>query len=129
MGLGCADPEQIEIRGIDWATVEHRHLRLPYLEEARIEGFMDRWTRQLNATWLRPRPKILPENCRSCRICFDICPTKAVVLLPEKRFAINSQSCIDCYCCIKVCEYDAVRLEFSPVIRMLRKALGKSTCS
>lgn len=42
--------------------------------------------------------------CNKCRVCENVCPTRAV-----SNFHINTRSCIKCYCCFEVCPTGAIR--------------------
>lgn len=49
------------------------------------------------------------QECCGCRACYNICPTKAINMLPdEKGFlypAIDKTKCIECGLCVKVCDF------------------------
>jgi len=44
----------------------------------------------------------------SCSNCSEICPTQAIYLANNRRFALEPTSCIDCNACIGVCPTDAI---------------------
>lgn len=44
----------------------------------------------------------------SCSNCSDICPTDALYLANNKRYALNISNCIDCNACIGVCPTHAI---------------------
>lgn len=50
-------------------------------------------------------PKIDRERCRSCRVCENACPAKAIDI---NRFAIDYNKCITCYVCHELCPEDAI---------------------
>lgn len=49
------------------------------------------------------------QECCGCRACYNICPTKAIIMsLDEKGFlypVIDNDKCIDCGLCVKVCDF------------------------
>ncbi len=58
------------------------------------------------------------QLCSGCRICSNICPTKAIVMQADKKGysypVIEQDKCIDCKQCIRVCPYkDGTKFEKS----------------
>jgi len=49
------------------------------------------------------------ENCCGCAACYSVCPTGAIVMMPdEKGFLyprIDEELCIRCQKCISVCAF------------------------
>lgn len=47
------------------------------------------------------------DNCTGCYACFNICPTKAIDMIEDKKgfktYVINKDKCINCGMCKKVC--------------------------
>ena len=45
------------------------------------------------------------NNCKSCRVCFEVCPKAAV---SEEPFSIDRQLCVECGLCVKHCPVSAI---------------------
>ena len=52
-----------------------------------------------------------PERCKGCTTCLKHCPTEAI-RIRDGRAVINSDICIDCGECIRVCPYKAKKAIF-----------------
>lgn len=51
----------------------------------------------------------------SCSNCQEICPTDAIYLANNKRFALTPSACIDCNACVGVCPTNAINTaQFDP---------------
>lgn len=63
-------------------------------------------------------PKINPENCRGCRVCFvsESCPMKAFSV-EDNKIEIAS-SCLDCGVCVGKCPFNAVDKESETVYKI-----------
>jgi len=49
---------------------------------------------------------IINDNCISCGVCVDECPTKCISQ-EDSKYVINGPECIDCGACANVCPVDA----------------------
>ena len=64
---------------------------------------------QQKRTRRRPAPVFNSERCIKCARCVRICPAKALSL--DKSIEISTDRCIRCYCCAEVCPQDAVQVK------------------
>jgi len=119
-GLGCNEMDRIDIRGLDWPDFPKKALRYPAPPRTGRGSLYDRLTRSLNHTILRPRPVIVQDRCTGCGDCSDRCPASAIAPL-GRTFQVSQRACADCGCCIRVCEHEAVRLEFTRVASSVRR--------
>jgi MinD superfamily P-loop ATPase len=69
---------------------------------------------------LKLTPEIVPEECRYCRECIKICPTRTIHEIRGKAW-VDQAGCIHCLCCHEVCIHRAIRLHQRPVGRIIRK--------
>lgn len=58
-------------------------------------------------------PRVLPERCTpECRICADVCPTRAITVetaCAPPRIALDYGRCIACQLCVEACPDDALQ--------------------
>jgi uncharacterized protein (DUF362 family)/ferredoxin len=120
LGLGCNDPEQISIRGLDWKTFPKQRLAFPMISEMKPPGILDRMSAMVNNGVLRPRPVITASQCTSCGDCATRCPIQCIDPTANGTYVINVSKCADCGCCLKVCEQGAVGLQFTGLAKIVR---------
>jgi len=52
------------------------------------------------------------KKCKACWKCVDVCPNKVIgkinLLWHKHAKIVNSDYCIECLQCVKVCEFNAV---------------------
>jgi uncharacterized protein (DUF362 family)/Pyruvate/2-oxoacid:ferredoxin oxidoreductase delta subunit len=62
----------------------------------------------------------VPDNndCKLCGECWKYCPAQAIAYT-DRGIAINTDTCIRCYCCIEVCPHAAIRAKKPLVGRVL----------
>lgn len=66
-------------------------------------------------------PAIDQVKCVQCLACFHNCPAQTIIHDQAAKVVwIDKKNCISCFCCHELCEYDAVRLERSWLVRLLR---------
>jgi ferredoxin len=124
-GLGSNSLDQIDIRGVDWDSMDKPRLKLPWMPDSKA-SFYDCATALINNTWMRPRPVIATHLCTQCGECVDRCPVKCI--MPASAglpYRIDLAKCADCGCCLRVCEPGAVNLSFVGLPRMLRRVLNR----
>ena len=62
--------------------------------------------------WRSTTPKFLPEACKQCGLCFNICPDDAIpVNKTLQREDFNYDACKGCGVCAKVCPFKAIIME------------------
>lgn len=106
-GLGCGDPNQIEVRGeaIEYVRVSDFRLSSGRNDWSRIPSPIRRLLRrQLVAS-----PQIDSHECTGCGDCVSACPAKAIS--PGRPPDIDLAKCIRCYCCHEVCNFSAATLK------------------
>lgn len=66
-------------------------------------------------------PWVNPKYCTDCGLCFDHCPSEAIVHKEDKAFIIE-EKCIGCGECLVVCSVGAVKFRWdSDVVRVQEK--------
>ena len=71
------------------------------------------------AVLLRSRPKLY-EGCTGCGHCAKLCPAHAITI-KNKKAVIDRRKCVRCFCCQEFCPSGAMRVQRSPVARILSK--------
>ena len=88
--------------------------------------------------------RINPAQCRACKICINTCPKGIIKLMPlnETKAAVLCNNhdkgnltmkeckagCIGCMKCVKVCEFDAVKVENFCAVVDYEKCIGCGKC-
>ncbi|MFH1707189.1 MAG: DUF362 domain-containing protein [Planctomycetota bacterium] len=124
MGNGPAAPEAITVVGETIAAVRPTRFKLPasYRLNRIFAGLFIRLCRPF--IWVRPR--VNAARCKRCNRCVESCPAKAMTMRAED-IAIDYKACISCMCCHELCEYNAVRLDFSFLARRMFSTRGYDT--
>jgi uncharacterized protein (DUF362 family)/Pyruvate/2-oxoacid:ferredoxin oxidoreductase delta subunit len=113
-GLGCAEPEDIALRGIGWDELRVPGFRLPDTHVAnRIPEGLSRWLAGL--VWIQPR--VDSKACTRCGNCMETCPVQCISM-NQSSAVIDKGRCIQCYCCSEVCPENAVVLDRSLLARV-----------
>ncbi len=63
-------------------------------------------------------PRIVQEKCLLCGTCIAICPRKAIRRKRE-RIVIHYAKCTSCFCCQESCPASAVKVNKSPLAKLL----------
>lgn len=107
-GIGKADLEAIEILGEDLEEIKINGFRLPKTHDLgfRIPKFLANLIKNVATS----KPTIDYPKCRSCGVCIDSCPSRAMKTVDEK-IKINYKTCIGCFCCQELCPEGAVRIK------------------
>ena len=58
------------------------------------------------ASWRSIRPRIVKEKCKSCMICWKVCPEPCIS--PSDPPEIDYDFCKGCGICIEECPFDAI---------------------
>jgi len=124
VGLGVDEMARIEVKGLEWRAFDKKRLRHPEHVARHSASVVDRMTRRLNNTMLRPRPVIDRSHCTQCGACARRCPVGAIKH-GAGGFSIDRSACADCGCCVKVCDADAVHTEFVGTARAVRWLAGR----
>ena len=115
-GLGVMDEEGIEIVGAQRGELQPESFRpartskLQYLPEFLL-NVIKRWV------WVRPG--FMPE-CKLCGECVQKCPANALAM-GEHHPLLDSDRCIECFCCHEICHESAVELRLSLLARLFSR--------
>jgi len=60
-----------------------------------------------------PSPVYKKNSCRFCRICFDICPARAINYKKDVAITFDLKKCIRCFCCQELCPHGAISVKKS----------------
>ena len=54
--------------------------------------------------------EVIPELCKSCGICAEVCPYNAITVDPNKKIpaVVNAAACAGCGTCAAECTFDAI---------------------
>lgn len=66
------------------------------------------------------RPGVQKEECIGCAECQRICPVKVITMVNGKP-RIDRKKCIKCFCCQEFCPVGAMKVQRSPIARLLEK--------
>lgn len=66
---------------------------------------------------LRIDPVIDQKKCKTCLICLNNCPVKAIT--KNKQVKIDLSKCINCFCCHELCPYKAIDLKRSWLAKLI----------
>jgi uncharacterized protein (DUF362 family)/Pyruvate/2-oxoacid:ferredoxin oxidoreductase delta subunit len=117
-GLGVGELGKIDVRGESLGAV-----RVPDFKKPMTYGRA--WVAKLiPASLLRGavhlvssyRSVIDDDACVRCGQCIANCPVKRLQMR-NKCVVATEGVCIACYCCEEVCDYDAIRIVRSPLVR------------
>lgn len=56
--------------------------------------------------YFKPVPRFSATKCKSCNICVETCPVKALYM--DKLPVVDKKKCISCFCCQEACFSDAI---------------------
>lgn len=72
------------------------------------------------------KPFVKEENCRACQTCIKNC-AHAAITLQSKKARINRDLCVGCGRCIGVCNFDAVKVDWSEGSVNMNKKVAEYT--
>ncbi len=123
-GLGPGDVKEVEIVG-DISISEARirdFKRATIHQNITFEGgtFINNLASIAAKVLFDTRPQVYKKECVGCRKCSEVCPAKAITMVPyrgEKKTGstglvprINSTKCIKCFCCQEFCPVGAMKV-------------------
>jgi uncharacterized protein (DUF362 family)/NAD-dependent dihydropyrimidine dehydrogenase PreA subunit len=114
-GLGNADLDRIELRGMAWEEIPIRDFRLP---DSNVVNRVPEGLSRLLATLVWIQPRIDANSCTRCGKCVEACPVKCISMTRTSA-VIDKDECIQCYCCSEVCPDNAVVMDRSLLARMM----------
>jgi uncharacterized protein (DUF362 family)/Pyruvate/2-oxoacid:ferredoxin oxidoreductase delta subunit len=108
--------EEIEVVGETIQEVRAKGFKLPPLlgTSWRLPRFLQRALKNAFTT----KPFIHEEICKSCNLCIEICPPKALARKDEGLF-FNDGKCIRCFCCQEVCPEGAITIKSGWGLKLL----------
>ncbi len=113
LGLGTNRIEAIELKGPALDALRPADFILPAtLELNKIPRWVVRLVQPL--IWNRPR---LGPACVYCGLCVRACPAGALTVRTGQSPAFDSRLCIECCCCHEICPQKAIRMLPSPALR------------
>ncbi len=115
--LGQADPAKIEVVGSDIAQMRDPSFKTNAGTHSALGGIPP-FLHRLLQSHVTARPVITPELCRSCRICEQHCPPRAITM--EGTAKIDYANCIRCYCCQELCPHNAIDLRRGALSRLVQ---------
>jgi len=66
-------------------------------------------------------PWVNPKHCQNCGLCFDFCPSEAIITKEGSAFIIE-EKCIGCGECLVICNAGAVKFRWdSDIVRVQEK--------
>ncbi|MCK8824165.1 DUF362 domain-containing protein [Fuchsiella alkaliacetigena] len=119
-GLGKGRLKEIELCG-DFKPADYQQYDLP--SNAWL-AFLPNFLLRPLSHFLASKPQIEQKKCVNCRVCLESCPQliiKEVAQGADSYLEIDVEDCIKCLCCQEVCPNDAISLQESLVIKLLRK--------
>jgi uncharacterized protein (DUF362 family)/Pyruvate/2-oxoacid:ferredoxin oxidoreductase delta subunit len=112
--------DRADIRTIGTAPEEAliTGFRLPHISDVQfgLPGFLKNRLRH----YLTSRPCAIPEKCRLCGVCVDICPPQAITI-KDGRLTFDYHSCIRCFCCRELCPDAALDVREGVLLKYLKK--------
>jgi uncharacterized protein (DUF362 family)/ferredoxin len=117
-GLWLKPGEDARVDGPDPASVAVRGYKtLKGEKTASFQRLIPPPLHALIACFMAPAPRFNARKCVVCAGCVDICPAKALMVIPGaergkrgKKIALDKKACIRCYCCHEVCPAEAIRV-------------------
>jgi uncharacterized protein (DUF362 family)/ferredoxin len=121
-GLGEARLDRIEIIGEKLEDIAQRDWRhsmnnstLANLLPEPLYNFL-----KPIADQVKVNPEIDREKCTQCLVCVKNCPVNTIDYDEKSKLVkINLKNCINCFCCHEMCEYRAIELKPSWLVKLL----------
>jgi len=116
--LGLTAPLPITRKAIEYNLVGEYEIQadtIPMIKDFEIPMLVDTdWTmpafvKKILKKIFVKKPRLKKELCKSCSICCNVCPARALVLIEQKP-KFNYDKCIRCYCCQEMCPEGAIIL-------------------
>ena len=116
LGLGTAEPTEIEVVGEDPASFDLEGFELP---RSGALNFIPTFVVRALKPWIWVYPEMSREwGCRgdACGLCVRSCPVEAITMTDAGPVA-DRATCVECLCCHEVCPESAVRVRLSWLAR------------
>jgi len=69
-------------------------------------------------------PRVTAKQCRNCGLCFQYCPSDAIVQA-EGHVFIDDKKCIGCGECLVVCKYGAIKLRWDEDYKRIQEKIAE----
>ncbi|MDD4178825.1 MAG: DUF362 domain-containing protein [Candidatus Margulisbacteria bacterium] len=121
-GLGEMSLEKIKIIGVPLEKIRQANWKKP------VNIYqLSKWFARPLALLIKPLlgqlqidPFIDQGKCTQCLVCYKNCPAKTINYEKEKKIVeIDLKNCIHCFCCHELCEYSAVELKRSWLVKLM----------
>jgi uncharacterized protein (DUF362 family)/Pyruvate/2-oxoacid:ferredoxin oxidoreductase delta subunit len=124
-GFGVGDIEEIEIVGEKIENVKIKDFKKPVGKVTdRILNFIPgSLMRKMFEGMTSGMPFIIQGLCRRCNVCYDSCPVKTIIKLPDGKLKIDKNHCIECYCCHEFCPHNAIKIKIPLSVRFIRRSV------
>jgi uncharacterized protein (DUF362 family)/Pyruvate/2-oxoacid:ferredoxin oxidoreductase delta subunit len=109
MGLGATETDQIEQTGDKLDGFPLRDFRAPKSATMAWNMSQGNPLRKFLENHLITRPDIDAGTCRSCGVCLEHCPPRAIREV-DGLMTIDRKKCISCFCCHELCTNNAIRI-------------------
>jgi 2-oxoacid:acceptor oxidoreductase delta subunit (pyruvate/2-ketoisovalerate family) len=60
-------------------------------------------------SWRNQRPRLIPEKCTGCNVCWKFCPEPAITIV-GKKVDFELDVCKGCGVCAEVCAPEAIEM-------------------
>ena len=118
LGLPGADRATITTAGLPLDAARVPDFRLPPISD--VQFGLPTFLKNRLRHYLTSRPVAIPEKCRLCGICRDVCPPHAITIEGGKlRF--DYHRCIRCFCCRELCPDAALDVAEGALLRIIKK--------
>lgn len=112
--LGASAADDIHLSGADPQAIAVRVRRAPAVHIENLGPLVKLFRPMVTA-----RPGVKRTLCRSCGACAGICPGKAIAI--EDYARIDCDRCVECFCCMEACPYDAITIKRSPLFSVAQR--------
>lgn len=120
MGIDGADRSAIRTIGIPVGEARVPNFRLPHISD--VQWGLPPFLKNRLRHYFTSRPTALPEKCRLCGICVDVCPPHAIEVI-DGKLHFDYHRCIRCFCCRELCPDGALAVKEGVLLRLIKKYL------
>jgi uncharacterized protein (DUF362 family)/Pyruvate/2-oxoacid:ferredoxin oxidoreductase delta subunit len=119
-GLSSGNVDDLEICGEKLAGILVPDFKKPTVKVAFnfYNVLLPKFITKHLGTTIKPTPRFHKKQCRSCGMCVQSCPPRAITMKSGKP-VIDFSRCIRCFCCHELCNYGAVDVKRPWFIRLL----------
>jgi uncharacterized protein (DUF362 family)/NAD-dependent dihydropyrimidine dehydrogenase PreA subunit len=116
--LDGSDRALIKTVGTPLDEARVRNFRLPHISDVQfgLPAFLKNRLRH----YLTSRPCAIPEKCKLCEVCVDVCPPKAIAV-KDGRLTFDYHRCIRCFCCRELCPDGALGVKEGALLKYIKR--------